>query len=153
MYSGLFCFAFGDGYIIICLWIHMIGLPISFKVIPLAQDCPSIREVTLRLCSLSGRTSKSQSREIGCYNDCIALKFGKHLGSAATEAPVNFKAIEEVKSRISRLSDFARCGGKKSKHLVNRGPEEYGESELRQIDSKYCDTEPGGLERIYKQRR
>ena len=34
---------------------------------------------------------KSRSREIGCYNDRIALKFDMHLGSAATEVPVKYK--------------------------------------------------------------
>ena len=30
---------------------------------------------------------KSRSREIGCYNDSIALKFDRHLDSAAVEVP------------------------------------------------------------------
>ena len=34
--------------------------------------------------------AKSRSREFGCYNDCIALKFDKHLDSAAAEVPVKF---------------------------------------------------------------
>ena len=33
---------------------------------------------------------KSRSREIGCYNDRIVLKFDRHLGSAAAEVPVKF---------------------------------------------------------------
>ena len=35
---------------------------------------------------------KSRSREIGCYNDRIALKFDRHLGSAAAEMPVKFQS-------------------------------------------------------------
>ena len=32
------------------------------------------------------------SREIGCYNDSIALKFDRHLGSTAAEVPVKFQS-------------------------------------------------------------
>ena len=35
---------------------------------------------------------KSRSREIGCYNDHIALKFDRHLGSVAAEVPVKFQS-------------------------------------------------------------
>ena len=35
---------------------------------------------------------KSRSREIGCYNDYIALKFDGNLGSAATEVLANFQS-------------------------------------------------------------
>ena len=44
---------------------------------------------------LSGKTSslppnlvKARSREIGCYNDCIALKSDRYLDSAAAAMPV-----------------------------------------------------------------
>ena len=30
----------------------------------------------------------SRSCEIGCYNDCIALQFDRHFGSAAADVPV-----------------------------------------------------------------
>ena len=33
----------------------------------------------------------SRSLEIGCYNDRIALKFNRHLGSAAAKVPVKFQ--------------------------------------------------------------
>ena len=33
---------------------------------------------------------KSRSRNIGCYSDRIALKFDRHLGSAAAGVPVKF---------------------------------------------------------------
>ena len=33
---------------------------------------------------------KSPSREIGCYNDLIALTFDRYLGSSAAELPVKF---------------------------------------------------------------
>ena len=45
--------------------------------------------------SLSGKAPtlvKSRSREIGCYNDRIALKFDMHLGSVAAEVPVKFQS-------------------------------------------------------------
>ena len=32
-----------------------------------------------------------QSREIGCYNDRIALKYDRHLGSAAAGMPAKFQ--------------------------------------------------------------
>ena len=49
------------------------------------------------LYSLSGKTSyrqisKSRSREIGCYDYRTALKFDRHLGSAAAEGPVKFQS-------------------------------------------------------------
>ena len=34
---------------------------------------------------------KSRRREIGCYNDRIALKFDRHLGITAAEEPVKFQ--------------------------------------------------------------
>ena len=52
----------------------------------------------LGLYSLSGKTSyrqnlaKSRSREIGCYNDRIVLKFDRHLGSIAAEMVVKFQS-------------------------------------------------------------
>ena len=45
---------------------------------------------------------KSPSREIGCYNDRIALKFDMHLGSAAAEVPV--KLHSDWKSLIPNLA-------------------------------------------------
>ena len=35
---------------------------------------------------------KSRSREIECCNDRIALKFERHLGSAAAEVPIKFQS-------------------------------------------------------------
>ena len=34
---------------------------------------------------------KSRRREIGCYNDRIAIQFYRHFGSAAAELPVTFQ--------------------------------------------------------------
>ena len=54
---------------------------------------------------------KSQSREIGCYNDCIALKFDRHLGSAAAEVPVKFQSEWNCKNPnlgAPRLHDILR---------------------------------------------
>ena len=36
--------------------------------------------------------TKSQNHEIGCYNDCITLKFDSHLRSTAAEVPVKFQS-------------------------------------------------------------
>ena len=35
---------------------------------------------------------KSRSREIECYNDRFAMKFDRHLGSAAAVLPVKFQS-------------------------------------------------------------
>ena len=39
---------------------------------------------------------KSRSSKIGCYNERIALKFDRHIWSAAGEVPVKFGAIGKV---------------------------------------------------------
>ena len=44
-----------------------------------------------RMGALPPNLLKSRSREIGCYSDCISLKFGSHLGSGAAEMPVKFQ--------------------------------------------------------------
>ena len=36
---------------------------------------------------------KSRSREIGCYDDRVALKFGRHLDSSAADVPVKFQNV------------------------------------------------------------
>ena len=36
---------------------------------------------------------KYRSREIWCYNDCIALKFDRYLGSTAAEMLVKFRSL------------------------------------------------------------
>ena len=41
---------------------------------------------------LSSNLEKSRSREIGCCNISIALKFGRRLGSSAAEAPAKFQS-------------------------------------------------------------
>ena len=53
-----------------------------------------IENVMLDLCSLNGTPNlvKSWSRAIGCYDDVIALKFDKQLGSAAAEVCVKFQS-------------------------------------------------------------
>ena len=55
---------------------------------------------------------KSQSREIGCYNDRIALKLDRHLGSSDWK----------LYTLISRLRYFTRSCGKTSYRRVNRSP-------------------------------
>ena len=53
---------------------------------------------------------KSRCREIGCYNDRIALKYNRHLGSSVSRCLSNFRAIRNV--MIS--------SGKTFVHLLNR---------------------------------
>ena len=35
---------------------------------------------------------KCQSHKIGCYNDCVVLKFDRHVDSAAAEVHVKFQS-------------------------------------------------------------
>ena len=58
---------------------------------------------------------KSRSREIGCYNDRIALKFDRHLNSVAAELPVKFQG--DWKSIIPNLA-----ASKLREILVNKRP-------------------------------
>ena len=54
---------------------------------------------------------KLRSREIGCYNDCIALTFFRHLGSAAADVPVIFQSDwKSLKPNLaaSRLREILR---------------------------------------------
>ena len=46
---------------------------------------------TKRLDVLPSNLVKSRSREIRCYNERSALKFDRHLGSAAADVPVKFQ--------------------------------------------------------------
>ena len=46
---------------------------------------------------------KYQSREIGCYNDHVVLKFDRHLGTAAAEVPVNFESDWNRDLAVRRL--------------------------------------------------
>ena len=69
---------------------------------------------------LSQDVAKSRSRENGCYNDRIALKFDWHLGSAAAEVPVKFRAIRKANPEILQLREFTGSCGKTPVRLVNR---------------------------------
>ena len=103
--------------------------------------------IALGLYSLSSRTPYckiSWSLEAARYDDCIALKFGRHLGSDAAEVPVQFRAIGKVQTRMSRLRDFTRSYDTTSVRLANRGPgrpitvkaqERHDVSNYRQLDS------------------
>ena len=64
----------------------------------------------------------SWSREIGCYSDRIALKFDRHLGSAAAEVHVKFQSDYKSLTWISRLRDFTISCGERSVRLGNRSP-------------------------------
>ena len=68
---------------------------------------------------------KSRSREIGCYNDGIALKFDRHLGSTTAEVPVkqNSERLEKSKPESRGFETVhARSYGNTSICLVNWGP-------------------------------
>ena len=60
---------------------------------------------------LSPNLMKSQSREIGCWNDPIVMKFDWHLGSADVEAPIKFHVgFESLNPNLaySRLREMLR---------------------------------------------
>ena len=59
---------------------------------------------------------KCQSREIGCLNDRIALKFDRHLHSTAASAPIKFQ-IQKFKSEYHRFET--------SRDLAVRGSSAY----------------------------
>ena len=67
---------------------------------------------------------KSRSREIGCYNDRIALKFDRHLGSGAAEVPVKFHSNWPEKPNVESR------GFETSRDLVVRRPSAYSEYTL-----------------------
>ena len=43
---------------------------------------------------------KSRRREIGCYNDCIALKFDRLSAAALPSYLLNFRTIGNVETQI-----------------------------------------------------
>ena len=77
---------------------------------------------TKRTDVLSPNLVKSRSREIGCYNDLIALKLISTSAALLSRFLRNFRAIGKVLTRISRLRDFTKSCGKASVRLVNTGP-------------------------------
>ena len=56
-------------------------------------------------------TAKSRTREIKCYNDRIALKFDKHLGSSAAEVLVklqsDWKCLNPILAASETSGDLA----------------------------------------------
>ena len=71
------------------------------------------------------RRLTDKSREIGCYFDRIALKFDRHLGSAAAEVPVKFQSDwQSLNPNLVGFffRDFTRSCSKTSVGLVNKGP-------------------------------
>ena len=66
---------------------------------------------------------KSQSSKIGCYNDCIALKFDRHPAAALLQMCLShFRMIGKVLTWILRLWDFTGSCDETSICLENRGP-------------------------------
>ena len=51
--------------------------------------------------------AKTRSREIGCYNDPIALKFDRHLGSGAVKFHSDWKRLDPDLA-ASRLREILR---------------------------------------------
>ena len=60
----------------------------------------------------------SRSLEIGCYTDCIAPKFDRHVGNTAVEMPIKFQS--DWKSLIYNKSDSR--GFETSRKLAVRRP-------------------------------
>ena len=65
---------------------------------------------------------KLQSRESGYYNDCITLKFGRHLVNAAAQVPVKFQSNWRSLNSNLAAPRLHEIFGKTSVYLVNRGP-------------------------------
>ena len=63
----------------------------------------------LGVSSLSRKTNlvKSRSREIGCYDDGIAMNVDSYLGSAIAEVPVKFQS-DWKGSNESRVLEASR---------------------------------------------
>ena len=72
---------------------------------------------------------KSRSCEIGCCNGRIALKFDRHLGSAAAKFQSHCKSLNPNLA-ASRLHETC---GKTSYRLVNRGPDHVSHLECHLI--------------------
>ena len=70
---------------------------------------PVMSLFTKRYDVLPPNLGKSRSQEIGCYNDRIALKFDRHLGSSAVEMSVKFQSDRKglnPKLAASRLHEI-----------------------------------------------
>ena len=65
---------------------------------------------------------KSRSREIGCYNERIALQFDRHPGSVAADVPVNLHSDWRSYNPNFAALNFKRYYGKTPVRLVNGGP-------------------------------
>ena len=63
----------------------------GYNHVPVATYTTGL-QFTKRMGVLPQDLVKSRSREIGRYNDRIALEFDRHLGSAAAEVPVTFQS-------------------------------------------------------------
>ena len=74
----------------------MYSLVFSWLIIFPTEPTHNVHRLQARLFTKTGVLPqdlvKSRSREIGCYNDRIAVKFDSHLGSAAVEIPVEFQS-------------------------------------------------------------
>ena len=78
---------------------------------------------------------KSRSRESGCFNDRVALKFDRHLDSPAAEVHAKFQS--DWKSLNPNLAASRSCG-KTSVRLVNRGPEYHSQPHQPSYHSNEC---------------
>ena len=63
---------------------------VRFVIFDIQGDC-TLPSVCKRTDVSPQNLAKSRSREIWCYNDFIALKFDRHLGSAVAEVAVKFQ--------------------------------------------------------------
>ena len=89
-------------------WTSMIGLERNLGV---SQDVYMGTSRVMLQFSTKPNLVKSRSREIGCCNGRIALKFDRHLGSSAAEVPVIFQSDwKSLKPNLaaSRLHEILR---------------------------------------------
>ena len=76
-----------------------------------AADTLGLYSLIKRQDALPPNRVNSRSREIGCYYDRIALKFDRHLGSAAAKVPTKFKSDWKTSNpnlAASRLREILR---------------------------------------------
>ena len=109
--------------------------------------------IFLGLYSLTGRALTARSREVSKPWDMgldfsVSPKFGRLLGSRATEKSVKCQNDTIIVTPISPLRSFGRFGGKTSYRLVNRGP--CTETEIFRGNKITLSETPGSVGKLLK---
>ena len=83
--TTLKCFA-----VFLCLWYQFLHIRVNHM--PISEGVVPVSLFTKRTVVLPQDLVKPRGREIGCYNDRIALHFDRQLDSDAAEVPVKFQS-------------------------------------------------------------